>query len=222
MNNFELRPSFFCPSVRIRSPVFQFSEPARCGGSVSAAAGACAGAQRRRENPDSGPRSHATRPADEKGPLRNDDARLRAQRHDHDRNDTTTLFAAIERATGKLIGTCMKRHRHQEWLKFLKLIDAQTPPHLDLHLIADNDSTHKHAKVRAWLTRHPRFPMPFIPTSSSWLNIIERGFREITVQRIRRAGEGHRGLHPRIQQNAQPLHLDRRPGRHPPQNRASP
>ena len=106
--------------------------------------------------------------------------------HDYKRNGTTTLFAAIEMATGKLIGTCMKRHRHQEWLKFLKLIDQQTPAHLDLHLIADNYSTHKHPKVRAWLIRHPRFHMHFIPTSSSWLNMIERWFREITTKRIRR------------------------------------
>jgi transposase len=106
--------------------------------------------------------------------------------HDYKRNGTTTLFAAIEMASGRLIGTCMKRHRHQEWLKFLKLIDQQTPAHLDLHLIADNYSTHKHPKVKAWLTRHPRFHMHFIPTSSSWLNMIERWFREITTQRIRR------------------------------------
>lgn len=106
--------------------------------------------------------------------------------HDYTRHGTTTLFAAIEMATGKLIGTCMKRHRHQEWLKFLKLIDERTPPHLDLHLIADNYSTHKHPKVKAWLARHPRFHMHFTPTSCSWLNIIERFFREITVKRIRR------------------------------------
>jgi transposase len=106
--------------------------------------------------------------------------------HDYERNGTTTLFAAIEMATGKLIGTCMKRHRHQEWLKFLQLIDQRTPQHLDLHLIVDNYGTHKHAKVKAWLGRHRRFHMHFIPTSSSWLNIIERWFREITVKRIRR------------------------------------
>jgi transposase len=106
--------------------------------------------------------------------------------HDYKRHGTTTLFAALEMASGKLIGRCMKRHRHQEWLKFLKLIDAATPPELDLHLIADNYCTHKHAKVRAWLTRHPRFHMHFIPTSSSWLNMVERWFREITTRRIRR------------------------------------
>ena len=106
--------------------------------------------------------------------------------HDYKRNGTTTLFAALEMASGQLIGTCMKRHRHQEWLKFLKLIDAQTPADLDLHLIVDNYSTHKHAKVKAWLRRHPRFHIHFTPTSSSWLNIVERWFREITTKRIRR------------------------------------
>jgi transposase len=106
--------------------------------------------------------------------------------HDYKRNGTTTLFAALEMATGKLIGTCMKRHRHQEWLKFLKLINAQTPAYLDLHLIADNYSTHKHPKVKAWLARRPRFHMHFVPTSSSWLNMVERWFRDITTKRIRR------------------------------------
>ena len=106
--------------------------------------------------------------------------------HDYKRNGTTTLFAALELAEGKLIGTCMPRHRHQEWLKFLKLIDAETPKELELHLIVDNYNTHKHEKVRRWLKRHPRFHMHFIPTSSSWLNLVERWFREITDKRIRR------------------------------------
>jgi len=106
--------------------------------------------------------------------------------HDYKRNGTTTLFAAIEMAEGKVIGTCMQKHRHQEWIKFLKLIDAQTPPELDLHLIVDNYATHKHPKVKAWLKRHPRFHVHFIPTSSSWLNLVERWFREITDKRIRR------------------------------------
>jgi transposase len=106
--------------------------------------------------------------------------------HDYKRNGTTTLFAAIELAKGKLIGTCMSQHRHQEWIKFLKLIDAETPPDLDLHVIADNYATHKHPKVKSWLKRHPRFHMHFIPTSSSWLNLIERWFREITDKRLRR------------------------------------
>jgi transposase len=106
--------------------------------------------------------------------------------HDYKRNGTTTLFAALEVAQGKLIGTCMDRHRHQEWIKFLRLIDEQTPPDLDLHLIVDNYSTHKHPKVQSWLKRHPRFHMHFTPTSSSWLNLVERWFREITDKRIRR------------------------------------
>jgi len=106
--------------------------------------------------------------------------------HDYKRNGTATLFAALEMAQGKLIGTCMPRHRHQEWIKFLKLIDEQTPPELDLHLIVDNYRTHKHEKVQRWLKRHRRFHMHFIPTSSSWLNMVERWFRNITEDRIRR------------------------------------
>lgn len=106
--------------------------------------------------------------------------------HDYKRNGTTTLFAALDVATGKVIGRCMKRHRHQEWLKFLGSIDAETPPNLDLHLIADNYATHKHPKVKAWLKRHPRFHMHFTPTSGSWLNQVERFFGLITDKRIRR------------------------------------
>lgn len=106
--------------------------------------------------------------------------------HDYKRNGTTTLFAALEVAEGKVIGTCMQKHRHQEWIKFLKVIDGQTPPELDLHLIVDNYATHKHPKVKNWLKRHPRFHMHFTPTSCSWLNLVERWFREITDKRIRR------------------------------------
>ena len=106
--------------------------------------------------------------------------------HDYKRKGTTTLFAALELAEGRLIGTCMPRHRHQEWLKFLQLIDTQTPADVDLHLIADNYFTHKTPHVQRWLKKHPRFHMHFIPTSSSWLNLVERWFREITDKRIRR------------------------------------
>lgn len=106
--------------------------------------------------------------------------------HDYKRNGTTTLFAALDMLDGRVIGTCMQKHRHQEWIKFLKLIDAETSPELDLHLIVDNYATHKHPKVQAWLKRHPRFHVHFIPTSSSWLNLVERWFREITDKRIRR------------------------------------
>lgn len=106
--------------------------------------------------------------------------------HDYKRNGTTTLFAALNVAEGKLIGTCLPRHRHQEFLKFLRLMDRQTPTDLDLHLIVDNYATHKHPKVKSWLKRHQRFHLHFTPTSSSWLNLVERWFREITDKRIRR------------------------------------
>ena len=105
--------------------------------------------------------------------------------HDYVRHGTTTLFAAIELARGKMIGTCMPRHRHQEWIKFLELIDQQTPGDKQLHLIVDNYATHKHDKVKRWLKKHPRFHMHFTPTSSSWLNLIERWFRQITDDQIR-------------------------------------
>jgi len=106
--------------------------------------------------------------------------------HDYKRNGTTTLFAALSMLDGKVISECMDRHRHQEWIKFLKVIDQQTPADLDLHLIVDNYATHKHPRVLAWLKRHPRFHMHFTPTSSSWLNMVERWFGEITGKRIRR------------------------------------
>lgn len=106
--------------------------------------------------------------------------------HDYKRNGTTTLFAAIEMAQGKVIATCMPRHRHQEWIKFLKQIDAETPGDLDIHMIVDNYATHKHPKVKSWLKRHKRFHIHFIPTSSSWLNIIERFFRDLDDKRVHR------------------------------------
>jgi len=106
--------------------------------------------------------------------------------HDYKRHGTTTLFAALNVLEGEVIGSCMKRHRHQEFLKFLQLIDRRTPAELDLHLIVDNYATHKHAKVKEWLARHPRFHFHFIPTSSSWLNAVERFFAELTEKRLRR------------------------------------
>src|SRR5260221_4790988 len=108
--------------------------------------------------------------------------------HDYKRHGTTTLFAALDVATGTVIGQCMKRHRHQEFLRFLRAIDRQTPKHLDLHLIVDNYATHKHANVKAWLGKRPRFHLHFTPTSASWLNQIERFFGLITPKRIRRGG----------------------------------
>ncbi len=106
--------------------------------------------------------------------------------HDYKRNGTTTLFAALDVATGKVIGQCMSRHRHQEFLRFLRLIDRNTPKSLELHLVIDNYATHKHAKVKAWLKRHPRFHLHFTPTSASWLNLVERFFGLITEDAIRR------------------------------------
>jgi transposase len=108
------------------------------------------------------------------------------QTHDYKRNGTTTLFAALSMLDGKVIGDCLPRHRHQEFIRFLKRIDSETPPSLDLHLIVDNYGAHKHPRVQTWLERHPRFHLHFIPTSSSWLNMVERWFREMTDKRLRR------------------------------------
>jgi transposase len=106
--------------------------------------------------------------------------------HDYKRNGTATLFAALNIHDGKVTGVCMPRHRHQEWLWFLKHLDAVMPAEKQLHLIVDNYATHKHAKVQRWLKRHPRFHFHFTPTSSSWLNMVERFFRDLTVNRLRR------------------------------------
>ncbi len=106
--------------------------------------------------------------------------------HDYKRHGTTTLFTALNTLDGKVIGTCMPRHRHQEWIKFLGLIDREAPKGQEIHLIADNYATHKHPKVQAWLERHPRFTVHFTPTSASWLNMVERFFRDLTESRLRR------------------------------------
>jgi transposase len=106
--------------------------------------------------------------------------------HDYKRNGTTTLFAALNAANGEVFGLCQERHRHQEWLKFLRLIEQTIPPTLPLHVICDNYSTHKHEKVQRWLERHPRFHVHFTPTGSSWLNMVERFFRDLTQNRLRR------------------------------------
>ena len=108
------------------------------------------------------------------------------QTHDYKRHGTTSLFAALDVATGKVIGRTHRRHRAQEFLKFLRAIDGQVPKHLDIHLVMDNYGTHKTEKVRAWFARHPRYHLHFTPTSASWLNMVERFFAEITNKRIRR------------------------------------
>jgi len=106
--------------------------------------------------------------------------------HDYVRHGTCCLFAALNVLTGQVLERCENRHRHQEYLKFLQQIDSSVPAHLDLHLIADNYCTHKHHKVAAWLAKHPRVHVHYIPTSSSWLNLVERFFGKITDERIRR------------------------------------
>jgi len=106
--------------------------------------------------------------------------------HDYKRNGTATLFAALNTLDGTVISMCDDRHRHQEWLKFLRVIDEVNPGRREIHLIADNYATHKHPRVQRWLARHPRFHMHFTPTSSSWLNMVERFFRDLTDKRIRR------------------------------------
>jgi len=106
--------------------------------------------------------------------------------HDYKRHGTTTLFAALNVLDGKVIGDCMPRHRHQEFIRFLKTIDQQTPPGLNLHIVIDNYGAHKHPRVQSWLQRHPRFHLHCTPTSSSWLNLIERWFAHLTQKRIPR------------------------------------
>jgi len=110
--------------------------------------------------------------------------------HDYKRHGTTTLFAALNTLDGTVIGTCMPKHRHQEWLRFLALLDRQTPKDKEIHLIADNYATHKHPKVREWLARHSRFHVHFTPTSASWLNMVERFFRDLTHNQLRRGSFG--------------------------------
>src|SRR5487761_854766 len=106
--------------------------------------------------------------------------------HDYKRNGTTTLFAALEVLEGRVIGQCFERHRHQEFLKFLRRLDQEFPGEVPLHLVMDNYGTHKHPQVQVWLKRHPRFIPHFVPTSSSWLHLIERWFAELTTKRVRR------------------------------------
>ena len=106
--------------------------------------------------------------------------------HDYKRHGTTTLFAALNVLDGQVIAQCQPRHRHSEWLKFLRQIDRATPKDKALHLIADNYATHKHPTVQKWLAKHPRFHMHFTPTSASWLNMVERFFRDLTTERLRR------------------------------------
>jgi len=106
--------------------------------------------------------------------------------HDYKRHGTTTLFAALQMVEGRVIGECYSRHRHQEFLRFLRRLDAEFPEATALHLILDNYGTHGHERVRRWLAKHPRFVLHFIPTSSSWLNLVERWFEELSEKAVRR------------------------------------
>jgi len=106
--------------------------------------------------------------------------------HDYKRNGTTTLFAAMNVLDGQIIAQCQPRHRHEEWLNFLRQINKETPKDKTLHLICDNYATHKHPNVKKWLEKHPRFHVHFTPTSASWMNMVERFFRDITENRLRR------------------------------------
>jgi transposase len=112
--------------------------------------------------------------------------------HDYVRNGTTTLFAAFDLASGSVIAQPYRRHRHQEFLRFLKLIDTAVPPDLDLHLVLDNYATHKTPAIHQWLLKHPRFQLHFTPTSSSWMNLVERWFAELTNRKLRRSA--HRSV----------------------------
>lgn len=110
--------------------------------------------------------------------------------HDYKRNGTTTLFAALEVLEGRVVGQCFQRHRHQEFLRFLRRLDTEFPGKTPLHLVMDNYGTHKHPTVQAWMKKHPRFVAHFVPTSSSWLNLVERWFGELTSKRVRRGSFG--------------------------------
>lgn len=113
--------------------------------------------------------------------------RCQTMTHDYKRNGVTTLFAAMNTLDGSVIGQCQTKHRHQEWLRFLRQIDRSVMKGKEIHLIADNYATHKHANVKAWLAKHPRFHMHFTPTSASWLNMVERFFRDLSENQLRRA-----------------------------------
>lgn len=110
--------------------------------------------------------------------------------HDYKRNGTTTLFAALEVLEGRVVGQCFQRHRHQEFLRFLRRLDKEFPGKTPLHLVMDNYGTHKHPNVKTWMKQHPRFIPHFVPTSSSWLNLVERWFGELTSKRVRRGSFG--------------------------------
>jgi transposase len=115
---------------------------------------------------------------------------IRTQTHDYIRHGTLTLFAALNYLEGKIFSAMAPRHTHREWLAFLKQLDRECPAGVALHLIVDNYATHKHAKVKRWLEKHPRFHLHFTPTGSSWMNLVERFFRDLTVDVVREGSFG--------------------------------
>jgi len=153
-------------------------------------------------------------------PLRQ--GKVRPQTHDDKRHGTTTLFAALNAQEGTVIGRCAARHRHQEYLQFLDHPDGQTPADRQVHLIVNNYATHKHRKVQVRFKKHPRLAVHYTPTGASWLNMVERFFRDLKVRRVRSGGVWERGrigggdhrLHPSAQPAAQAFHLDGQGPRH--------
>ena len=149
--------------------------------------------------------------------------RAQTMTHDYKRHGTTTLFAALNMLDGQVIGQCQQRHTHVEWLRFLRKIDRETPKDKTLHLIVDNYATHKHPAVQAWLAKHPRFNMHFTPTSASWLNMVERFFRDLTTERLRRGVftsvpelvAAIDAIHRPSQHQPQAIHLDQERSRYP-------
>jgi putative transposase len=132
--------------------------------------------------------------------------------HDYERHGTTTLFAALDVATGQVLGQCTPRHRHQEFLQFLRHLDINVPEELAVHVIVDNYSTHKHAQTKRWLAAHPRFQMHYTPTYASWLNQVEIWFNQITRRAIRRGSFRHvRELIQRIERYREQANLHARP-----------
>lgn len=139
--------------------------------------------------------------------------------HDFVRHGATSLFAALDIVSGSVIAQHYRRHRHQEFLRFLKVIDAAVPQHRELHLVLDNYATHKTEPVKKWLLRHSRFHLHFTPTSASWLNLVERWFAELTSRKLRRSAHRTRTGYPRpdqrVEQEPQAVHLDEDRRRHP-------
>lgn len=115
---------------------------------------------------------------------------IRTRTHDYERHGTITLFAALSYMEGKILSRTEERHTHVEWLRFLKQINRETPKELTIHLIADNYCTHKNEVVKEWLAKHPRFIMHFTPTGSSWMNLVERFFRDLTEDVVREGSFG--------------------------------